>query len=47
MNVVTKIEESNFDREDANKDGVITEEEHKAFLAKQKKTQTTPPAPKK
>ena len=47
ISVVTKIEESNFDREDANKDGVITEEEHKAFLAKQKKTQTTPPAPKK
>ena len=47
ISAVTKIEESNFDREDANKDGVITEEEHKAFLAKQKKTQTTTPAPKK
>ena len=47
ISVVTKIEESNFDREDVNKDGVITEEEHKAFLAKQKKTQATTPAPKK
>jgi hypothetical protein len=47
ISVVTKIEESNFDLEDANKDGVITEEEHKTFLAKQKKTQATTPAPKK
>ena len=47
ISVVTKIEESNFDLEDANKDGVITEEEHKTFLAKQKKTQATTTAPKK
>ena len=47
ISVVSKIEESNFDLEDANKDGVITEEEHKNFLAKQKKTQATTPAPKK
>ena len=47
ISVVSKIEESNFDLEDANKDGVITEEEHKTFLAKQKKTQATTPAPKK
>ena len=47
ISVVSKIEESNFDLEDANKDGVITEEEHKTFLAKQKKTQATTPVPKK
>jgi hypothetical protein len=44
---ITKIEESKFDQEDTNKDGIITAEEHKAFLAKQKKTQSTAPAPKK
>ena len=47
ISVVSKIEESNFDLEDANKDGVITEEEHKTFLTKQKKTQATTPASKK
>jgi hypothetical protein len=47
VNVISKIEESNFDQEDVNKDGIITEEEHKAFVTKQKKPQTTTPAPKK
>ena len=47
VNAVTKIEEATFDSEDTNKDGVVTEEEHKAFLAKQKKPQAATPAPKK
>lgn len=44
---INKIEETKFDQEDTNKDGIITAEEHKTFLAKQKKPQTTVPAPKK
>jgi hypothetical protein len=47
VNAVSKIEEATFDSEDTNKDGVVTEEEHKAFLAKQKKPQAATPAPKK
>lgn len=47
VNAVSKIEEATFDSEDTNKDGVVTEEEHKAFLAKQKKPQAAAPAPKK
>ena len=47
LNAVMKLEESTFDAEDTNKDGVVTEEEHKAFLAKQKKPQAAAPTPKK
>ena len=47
VNAVSKIEEATFDSEDTNKDGVVTEEEHKAFLTKQKKPQAATPAPKK
>jgi hypothetical protein len=47
VNAVSKIEEATFDSEDTNKDGVVTEEEHKAFLAKQKKPLAATPAPKK
>ena len=47
LTAISKIEESKFDQEDTNKDGIITAEEHKAFLAKQKKPQAATPAPKK
>ena len=47
MNTIMKAEESIFDQEDTNKDGIISEEEHKTFLAKQKKSQAASPAPKK